>query len=171
LQNQNFEIVGFFYNPNIQPLAEYQKRRQAAQKFFADKKIDLVAPVATENYDKNFQLVVKNRIEKPARCLACYELRLREAARQARALNCPYFTSTLLISPHQDILAIKRIGEKYGQLNQVSFYSPDYGRKKYKGFRPFFTAGRKLAHQADLYEQEYCGCFFSLRERFAKPNK
>lgn len=168
LQNQNFEVIGFFYNPNIQPLEEYEKRRQAAEKFFKINKIKLVTVTETPTYDKVYELAIKNKPNKPDRCLACYKLRLEKTARQARALDCRYFTSTLLASPHQDILAIKKIGENSGQMNNVVFYSPDYGRKKYKGFRPFFTAGRKLAHQADLYKQEYCGCLHSRRKRFAK---
>lgn len=171
LQEKDFKVTGFFYNPNIQPAAEYDRRLESAQKYFADKKIDFIGSQSQPGYDKPWLQATRNKKSRPVRCLACYDLRMRETARYAAAKNFDAFTSTLLSSPHQEIEAIRKYGNDYSQLYNISFFSPDSGRKKYKGFRPLFTSCRQKAKKAELYEQEYCGCELSRQERFANSDK
>ena len=133
-------------------------------------------PVLWNNLGKAY-VIKSDRIllaavqDKPQRCLACYRLRLQATARYAAGHNFEAFTTTLLSSPHQDIEAIREIGKQQAVKNKVQFFTPEYGRKRYKGFRPLFTTSRRLAKKAHLYEQTYCGCAASQQEQpepFAK---
>lgn len=158
LQQRGYLVTALFYNPNIQPAAEKSRRLNSLNRYLAKIKIPLVI---RDSHEKNFSAAIKNHPNPPERCLACYRLRLSEIARVVAEKNYDYFTTTLLGSPHQDIEAIKKIGGDLAQTYRVKFYAPESGRKKFKGFRPVFAAGRKIAKDEHLYEQAYCGCLFS----------
>ncbi len=173
LQRRDFAVTAFFYNPNIQPKSEAKHRFNSLRQYLKNNRLPLLAEdFALTNgrapwpndYDLPFRQAIQKTPRRPARCLACYRLRLAATAQRAAENNCEYFTTTLLSSPHQDINAIKKIGEELAERHQVKFYAPDSAPKKFKGFRPLFTASRKLAKQEHLYEQTYCGCLASRAE-------
>jgi predicted adenine nucleotide alpha hydrolase (AANH) superfamily ATPase len=93
----------------------------------------------------------------PDRCRSCYELRLEKTAEQARANGFEAFTTTLLISPYQDIEGIETIGQTLAEKYNVQFY--------FRDFRPYFREAMTLAKELGLYRQKYCGCIFSREER------
>lgn len=171
LQKHGFTVTGFFYNPNIQPASEHKIRLASLREYFRKHKLELIVSETKPGYDEAFMTTIKDKKLKPARCQACYELRIKTTAKQAQDRGFQAFTTTLLGSPHQDIEVIKSLGKKYARMYDVKFFTPSYGQKKYKGFRPLFTECRHQAKQAGLYHQEYCGCLFSRRERFAKPSE
>ncbi len=168
LQKEGFDVTGFFYNPNIQPLAEHEKRLDSLRKYLKTKQVDLIHEKTAEDYAQEYKQAIQGCQSPAERCTACYDLRLKETARQAQQMDMDVYTSTLLASPHQDIEMIRKLGEKYAREFDVDFFYPDSGNKKFKGFRPLFTRGRKLAKAAKLYEQTYCGCPDSQKEAFAK---
>ncbi|MFA6028114.1 MAG: epoxyqueuosine reductase QueH [Patescibacteria group bacterium] len=158
---EEYQVAVFYYNPNIHPEEEYAKRKNAAQEYCRKNNIDFIAP----KYEpQEYFLAVKGKEEaKAERCPLCYRLRLSRTAQYAKEKGYDYFTSTLLISPHQDIELIKEIGFELEKEIKVKFYSAEdkESKKKYKGFRPGFAFGRKIAKQEQMYRQEYCGCIFS----------
>lgn len=160
----DYQISVFYYNPNIHPEEEYKKRKTAAQEFCKKNKINFIEP----EYDpqKYFQAVKGLEKNKFQRCAECYKLRLEQTAKYAAENNFDVFTSTLLISPHQDINLVKKIGQELAEKYKINFYSAQDkdNNKKYKGFRPGFTQGRKKAKQENMYSQTYCGCIFSKDE-------
>jgi len=170
LKEKDLEVTGFFYNPNIQPQEEHDRRLKSLQDYMKKQPIDLIKESTGADYDTPYKQAVKTARTKEERCLACYDLRLRETAKQAQQMDFDYFTTTLLASPQQDIEAIRKIGKKYEEEFEVAFYYPDSGRKKFKGFRPLFTTGRQLAKAAKLYEQKYCGCLASQKEAVANDS-
>lgn len=91
------------------------------------------------------------------RCRACYRLRLEGAAREARALGCEAFSTTLTISPYQDLRAIQEVGEAAAEAAGVRFLHAD--------LREHYHTSAERARELDLYRQNYCGCVFSLFER------
>jgi predicted adenine nucleotide alpha hydrolase (AANH) superfamily ATPase len=93
-----------------------------------------------------------------ARCFACYEMRLRAAAKAAAAEGCDYFTTTLTISPLKNAEKLNEIGEKMGQIYGVPYLVSDF--KKKNGFK----RSTELSAEYGLYRQNYCGCVFSKRE-------
>lgn len=158
LVNKEIEISGFFYNPNIYPADEYQRRLEAVKIFSGRKNLSVILPI----YEPEIFLAKVNGVEKLAkeRCPICWRLRLEKTASYAKENNFSAFTTTLLISPYQDHEQIKKIGLDLSNKYEVDFY--------YQDFRPFFRNSQEKAKQQELYRQKYCGCVFSQEERYQK---
>ena len=103
---------------------------------------------------------VDNRLGFPKRCESCWTLRLEKTAQFSVNNGIGAFTTTLLISPHQDIERIKDISMDLASKYKLEFIS--------RPFRRLFSQGRKTAKQKALYRQNYCGCVFSEQERQSK---
>jgi hypothetical protein len=147
-------VRGFFYNPNIQPYTEYQKRLQAVQQWAGQEQAQVI--YRDEYPLEEFLRNVAYR--EGERCRICYHLRLTAAAQVARKGKFDAFTTTLLYSIYQKHELIKQIGQSLGQQYGVDFY--------YQDFRPGWQAGIQLSKQYNLYRQQYCGCIYSERERY-----
>lgn len=157
---QYFDVSLYFFNPNIQPQSEYDKRAEELIRFtkqFADG-VDVII----EAYDDSeFESISKGREnipEKGERCYLCYEMRLRAAAKYAKTNGFDCFTTTLSISPHKNADWINEIGERLGAEYGVAFISSDF--KKNDGYKRSIT----LSAQYNLYRQNYCGCRFSRKQ-------
>lgn len=151
LRELGFEVVGFWYNPNIHPFAEYEKRRETVREYAES--VDLPV-IWSEAYDmpRYFQEVVGHEVF-GERCQRCYRLRLKEAAREAQKRGFDAFTTTLLISIHQDQAKIRAIGEELGENHGVPFF--------YEDFRRGWSERGRISNERGLYKQHYCGCLYS----------
>ena len=156
LQKQGLEVSAFWYNPNIHPFQEHQRRLEATQAFAQAKDLPLIID---ESYDmvKYFQSVVGHESN---RCPDCYRLRLLKAAEVAYQRGLGAFTTTLLISPYQNHELIRGVGEASAREFGVEFY--------YQDFRPGFRESHHLSKELGLYHQGYCGCVYSEWERYGK---
>lgn len=148
---------GFFYNPNIHPLSEYLRRRDALRQVAGRLGVDVAC--ADAEYDPALFLRLVAFREKD-RCRFCYEMRLDRTAREAKALGCRGFTSTLLYSKYQDHAAIREAGETAAKVHGVEF--------AYEDFRPGWDEGVRLSKEWELYRQPYCGCIYSEFDRYRK---
>lgn len=148
LRREGFLVTGFFYNPNIHPLAEYIKRKEALLVLKPD--IEITYP---EYLPQEFFRAINLNEERPKRCAICWGLRLKATARAAKEKGFPYFTTTLLVSPYQDQGLLKEIGERIAQEEGVKFYFAD--------FRPGFRKAHDEAKARGVYCQRYCGCVYS----------
>ncbi|MCL6431834.1 MAG: epoxyqueuosine reductase QueH [Anaerolineae bacterium] len=154
LRSLGFALRGFWYNPNIEPAGEHARREASARAFAAAAGLPLEAgPYEPER----FLQAVEATPVRPERCRKCYRLRLEAAAREAARLGIPAFTTTLLISPYQDQVALREIGKEVASAHGVTFY--------YENLRRGWSQRTQLARQYGLYLQQYCGCRFSLAER------
>ena len=187
-----FEITIYYYNPNIHPQAEYERRLDELKKFLTQ------FPLAVQNavhlvmadYDPEDYFVATNvrmetalqvEPEKGERCRRCYEFRMKRAWEYACANGFDWFTTTLSISPHKDADKINAIGmelervkrETQGRMEQTndSFNATalsDAGTKylpanfKKKGG---FLRSTQLSAEYGLWRQDYCGCVYSMRTR------
>ena len=148
------EVYGFFYNPNIHPWEEFQKRlmtagfasSQAGFKLFVDDEYDV----------KNWLDTVNSFGD---RCVGCVCQRLRRTAEFAKENGIPSFTTTLLVSPYQKHDEIKQAGLKIAAEAGLEFY--------YKDFRKNYQDSIKKSKEMRLYRQKYCGCLFSNAEKYA----
>lgn len=140
LAENNFAVTGFFYNPNIQPQDEYEKRL-AAMKSYADQ---VQLTVLYEAKDTTTQ--AKN-------CPQCYQVRLLKTAQIAKQQGFDCFSTTLLISPYQKHDLLKELAQKIGDEIGVKFY--------YNDFRVGFRKSQQMARDLKLYRQKYCGCLVS----------
>lgn len=155
-----FNITVYYYNPNIYPREEYDKRLAEQRRL-----ISLAAPeaalVAGEYDDGAFYERVRGLEGCPeggARCAECFKLRLGEAARYAAENGFDWFTTTLTVSPHKNSALLNELGEAAGALYGVKFLPSDF--KKRDGYKRSI----ELSGKYGLYRQNYCGCKFSLRQ-------
>ena len=152
LQNDGYCVTGFFYNPNIQPEEEHDKRLLAARQAAEFSKIEfLTGEYAPTKWLHHIQ-GLENEPEGGLRCEACFRFRLEESWKKARELNFYNFTTTLTISPHKDFELISRIGS----IISAEGFIP-YNFKKEDGFKKSVCFSREHS----LYRQNYCGCLFS----------
>ena len=157
-----FKITLFYYNPNISPAEEYQKRVAEVCRLIAELPVKNEVTFQEGRYDpESFFALAKGHEQEPEggeRCFACYALRLREAAQLAKAGGFDYFTTTLSISPYKNAQKLNEIGaaaeEEYG----VKYLYSDF--KKKNGY----ARSIELSAEYGLYRQDYCGCVFSKAE-------
>jgi predicted adenine nucleotide alpha hydrolase (AANH) superfamily ATPase len=154
LKEQGFKISGFYYNPNIQPPDEYERRVQALKDLNREFLLDVEYP---GYHESDFLKAIQEQENIPQRCLICWSLRLRRTASQAKLKNFKIFSTTLLVSPYQDHEALKKLGSEIGQEFGVEFY--------YEDFRLGFRQAQAQARQKGIYRQKYCGCIYSREQK------
>ena len=159
-ENRFSEIGVYYYNPNIHPRSEYQSRLKAMQLIIKDLK--LIIPdwrpsewfkVLNLSVDKSTSPLNKGRsLKKGVRCEKCWKLRLEKTAEYAKKNGFEAFSSTLITSEYQNSEKIKEIGKEIAKKHNIQFIIPNNICKKLetKGF----------------YKQVFCGCCYSLTERF-----
>ena len=161
--SQYFEITVFYYNPNIYPESEYTKRIWEQQKIIDELPAKHPISFMAGPYDKERFYEMASGLEHVkeggARCMKCYELRLREAAKIAKNAGFDYFTTTLSISPLKKAERLNEIGQRLGEEYEVEYLLSDF--KKKNGYKRSI----ELSKIYGLYRQDYCGCEFSMENR------
>lgn len=157
-----FEITDMFYNPNIYPPEEYDKRSKELERLIGEMPLESKVTFLPEEYDEQeFYKAVRGLEslgEGSERCMACFRLRLEKAAKYAKEHGFDYFTTTLSISPYKNAQALFSISEELSIKYGVAFLPSDF--KKRNGYKRSI----ELSHEYDLYRQDYCGCVFSKKE-------
>jgi len=157
LKSLKCDIMGYYYNPNIHPYQEFDRRKQTLLQYASniDLKIIFENDYPLEKWIQNVSYRETNR------CRICYHDRLKGTAIIARKGKFDYFTTTLLYSKFQNHDLIHEMGlnleKKYG----VNFY--------YSDFRKGWKQGIEISKKLNMYRQQYCGCIYSEKERFYKP--
>ena len=156
LKSMGYEPVVYYYNPNIFPKEEYEKRLNAERTLCKHLGVELIEgeyePEVFYNTVKGFE----NEPEKGKRCDICFELRLSSTAQLAKKLGINKFTTSIVISPHKNYAKLTEIGQTIAQATDLEYLAIDF--KKQDGF----LKTNKLAKELGLYRQNYCGCEFSL---------
>ena len=131
--SQYFQITVFYYNPNIYPESEYTKRILEQQTLIGQMKSKHPISFMAGAYDKERFYAMAEGMETlkegGARCMKCYELRLREAAEVAKKGNFDYFTTTLSISPMKNAVKLNEIGMRLAEEYQVAYLLSDFKKK------------------------------------------
>ncbi|MBP1665810.1 MAG: putative cytosolic protein [Deltaproteobacteria bacterium] len=154
LRSDDHEVCGLFYNPNIHPYREYEKRLSTLKTYAAQCNLSV-----TYSEDYHMEEFLRNvAFREKDRCRYCYYDRLRYSAHRAKEGRFEGFTTTLLYSTFQDHEMIKNIGKSLAIENQVMFY--------YRDFREGWLEGIKISKEIGIYRQPYCGCIYSEKERF-----
>ena len=152
-----FDITVFYYNPNIEPRAEYEKRKQEQIRFIQEFNNEHITFLDCDYANQDFRSKVKGleqEKEGGARCAVCFKLRLEKTARLAKKLNFDYFGTTLTVSPHKNSQIINEIGALLETEYGVKYLYSDF--KKKDGYKKSI----ELSKQYHLYRQDYCGCLF-----------
>ena len=153
-----FDITILYYNPNIEPLEEYEKRKSEQIKLIKKLDIPTLNLLDTDYENDYYRECVKgyeNEVEGGSRCHLCYELRLNKTAKLAKENNFEYFGTTLTVSPYKNAYVLNNIGEKLASEYNLKWLYSDF--KKKEGYKKSI----ELSKQYNLYRQDYCGCLFS----------
>ncbi|MCI7335126.1 MAG: epoxyqueuosine reductase QueH [Oscillospiraceae bacterium] len=158
-----FKITVLYYNPNLFPAGEYERRVSEQKKLVSALPAKYpVTLVEMKGEPEEFYSAVKGLEhirEGGERCFACFKLRLERAARYAKENGFDFFTTTLTISPLKNAQKLNEIGEAAGVKFGVRHLPSDF--KKKDGYK----RSVELSKVYGLYRQDYCGCVFSKRER------
>lgn len=161
-----FDITIYYYNPNIHPDQEYNRRLEEIKRFITEykgvNKIELLETDYEVNDYFNSIKGLENLGEKSKRCYECYKLRLEKSCIYAKKNNYDYFTTTLSISPYKNSDWINEIGENLSKKYNINYLYADF--KKNNGYKRSLDLSKKY----NLYRQDYCGCIYSKQEREIK---
>jgi predicted adenine nucleotide alpha hydrolase (AANH) superfamily ATPase len=158
LRSQGFQVTGFWYNPNIHPWQEHERRREALAAYAEEAHLPMIWHSTYEM--PLFLRAVAGKERFRQRCAICYRLRLERTAETAEKGEFDAFTTTLLISPYQDQEIIKTTGERIAGQHGLQFY--------FENFRHGWAERGRMTREHDLYRQQYCGCIYSEWERYNK---
>lgn len=161
--HEAFELVVFYYNPNISPEAEFRHRAEEQKRLVEEMPLREDTRVVEGEYDpQRFYELVRGHEEDPEggeRCGICFEMRLRKTAEYARSIGAEYFTTTLSISPLKNAQRLNELGGAVAGEFGLHYLLSDF--KKKDGYRRSCV----LSEEHGLYRQDFCGCVFSKMER------
>ena len=149
----------YFYNPNIHPIAEYEIRKDE-NKRFCDK---LGFEFIDADYDKDnwFERIkgLEDEPERGKRCTECFDMRFERSALYAHENDFNVYATTLGISRWKDMDQINTSGDKAAaRYDEVAYW--DFNWRKQGGSSRMI----EISKQENSYQQEYCGCVYSLRD-------
>ena len=157
LKEDGFEPVVYFFNPNIYPYDEYQRRLNELIRYSDKKQFELI--IDKSGFEAWHEAVkgLENEPERGLRCLKCFEYRLNAAAKKACSLGIDKITSTLTVSPYKNSKNVIETGKNAAEAVKIEYLEYDF--KKKNGFLKTMD----IARQENFYRQTYCGCKYSIR--------
>ena len=151
---EGFDVTGYFYNPNIYPYGEYQKRLEAAGKAAEELKFSLKEGLYTPDEWTAAAESLEDEPEGGKRCEVCFRYRLENTYSVLNEYGFDYYTTTLTAGPRKPAAVVNRIGAGIGG---EKFLIRDF--KKKAGFQ----RATSLAKEWGIHRQHYCGCVHSIR--------
>ncbi len=152
----HFKITIYYYNPNIEPKEEYEKRKSEQIRLI--KELGNIDYIDSDYDNASFLKVAKGYEEEKEgglRCSKCFYLRMENTALKAKEKGFDYFGTTLTVSPHKNSQVINEIGKEIEEKTGIKYLFSDF--KKHNGY----LKSIELAKKYNLYRQDYCGCHFS----------
>ena len=158
LKELGYDVIVHFYNPNIYPELEYQKRLEAEKILCDFLKCELI--IGEYDTPKYYEYVkgLEDEPEKGLRCEKCFELRLTETADLAKKMGIKIFTTTMVVSPHKNFDKLTQIGLQIAKKHDLEYLAINFRKKD------GFLKTNKIANNLGLYRQKYCGCRFALEK-------
>lgn len=157
LSERGYDVVPYFYNPNVQPFREYRRRYFAAVDYVSQLDLGL----RSGPYDME-RFLAEVSGDPGDRCGTCYRIRLGRTAREAADLGMREYTTTLLVSPYQDKGMIREAGNEAALAAGVEFVFEDMSDG--------YLEATAVSRSEGIYMQSYCGCVYSEKERYQKSD-
>lgn len=157
-----FDITILYYNPNIYPESEYQKRLETQKQLLEKLNYDIELLEYGYLSEEFVVTGLENEKEGGKRCSKCFYIRLEKTAQIAKEKGFDYFTTTLSVSPYKDSEKLNKIGKILSEKYNLPYLYSDF--KKKEGYK----RSNELAYKFELYRQHYCGCLYSLNETAIK---
>ena len=156
LRELGYEPIIYFFNPNIFPPDEFERRLNELVVYTKKKNVELIID-KQDSSDWYYAISgLENEPEKGKRCSRCFEYRLLYTVLKAFQLEIPNFTTTLTVSPHKNSKVIFEIAKELAKKYELNFLDIDF--KKQDGFLKTI----QISKQENFYRQSYCGCEFSI---------
>lgn len=158
-----FLVTVLYYNPNIEPFSEYEKRKEEQKRFiksFPSK--NQISFLDCDYENEKFKIIAKgleNIPEGGERCHKCYTLRMEKTASLAKENNFDYFCTTLSVSPFKNSRVLNEIGNMLEKKYDIKYLYSDF--KKEDGYKKSIEYSKKY----NLYRQNYCGCIYSKENK------
>ena len=156
LREMGYEPVIYFFNPNIFPPEEFERRLSELVRYSKKMNVKLIIDRHDPENWYNCISGLEDEPERGKRCSRCFEYRMLFTALKAFQLEYKYFTTTLTVSPHKQSKVIFEIAKEIAAKYELNFLDIDF--KKNDGF----LKTMKIAKEENFYRQEYCGCEFSM---------
>lgn len=164
---KEYEVICFWYDPNIQPKPEHDKRVDAFKKVCEIEGVEyIIWEYDVWNFFKKIEWL-EHTPEKWEKCTACYDMRLERSALEARKLWIKYWTSTLNTSPHKDLEKMFNLWEKWSIQETIDPKTKESLQDKLEFFKIAFRKNKwfersvEYTKKHDIYRQNYCGCIYS----------
>ena len=158
-----FNITILYYNPNIEPYEEYEKRKQEEIRFIKEyPNVNKLTIMDCDHDNDLYHETIKGleqEREGRARCIKCYYLRLEKTAIETLKNGFDYFATTLTVSPLKNSQKLNEIGEYLSKKYNIKYLYSDF--KKKEGYKHSI----ELSKEYNLYRQDYCGCIYSKEQR------
>ena len=155
LRDEGWDPVLLYYNPNIHPDWEWERRLDAIRT--AAETLDVALMEEGERPDPAAWVsALGGVVAEGARCRLCYHPRLERAAQLAAAMQFDTFTTSLLYSRYQHHDVICEEAERAAASHGASFL--------YRDFRQWWYDGIRMSKELGLYRQKWCGCVLSMGE-------
>lgn len=158
-----FDITVYYFNPNISPKAEFDKRYAEQKRLIEALPSKHPIKLVCGEYDYNDFLKIakgyENVPEGGERCFRCYRMRLESTAKLAKEQGFDYFCTTLSISPLKNSQKINEIGYEVAEKYGIKWLPSDF--KKKEGYKRSI----ELSREYQLYRQNFCGCIFSKENK------
>ena len=152
-----FDITIIYYNPNIEPYLEYEKRKKEQIKIIDMYNLKYIDCDYDNNKFHEMSKGLELEPEKGIRCHKCYRLRMEYTAKKAKENNFDYFSTTLTVSPYKLSKIINEIGLYLSNKYNIKYLVSDF--KKQNGYKRSI----ELSNKYGLYRQNYCGCIYSRK--------
>ena len=151
----------FYSNSNIFPLEEYLHRKDECTRYAQSLGLEIVDDdYGHEDWRSCAAQGLENEPERGARCLACFKYRLLRAARYASAHGYTVLTTTLASSRWKDLAQVDEAGRwACSQVENVTWWGQNWRKGGLQDRR------NQLIHELNFYNQQYCGCEYSLRDK------
>lgn len=159
MHESGIDLTIFFYNPNIHPKKEYEIRKQENIRYAEKLGIEFVdADYDVQNWFARAK-GMEREPERGIRCTMCFDMRFERTALHAHEHGFKVFTSSLGISRWKNMEQINDCGERAAShYDGVTYWTYNW-RKDGGGARMY-----DLAKEEEFYQQQYCGCIYSLRD-------
>ena len=159
LAASHIKTTVYFYNPNIHPKEEYEIRKNENRRFCEKLGFECI----DADYDKDnwFERIkgLEDEPERGERCTKCFDMRFERSALYAKENNFSVYATTLGISRWKDMNQINSAGHRAANRYQDVVYWDFNWRKKGGSSRMI-----EISKREEFYQQEYCGCVYSLRD-------
>ena len=154
---EHFDLTVIYYNPNIEPIDEYEKRKKEQIRIINEYKINYLDCDYDNEIFHEISKGLESVPEKGIRCHKCYRLRLEYTAKKALENNYEYFSTTLTVSPSKLSNIVNEIGLDLQTKYNIKYLVSDF--KKNEGYKKSIELSKKY----NLYRQDYCGCIYSRK--------